>query len=48
VIQPQNQSGAIPKLHVVTVYKTLGLLCGFGIVAANYRLAANEMAILSD
>jgi hypothetical protein len=41
-IQPHNQLGAIPKLHVVTVYKTLGLLCGFGIIAANYRLPVEK------
>jgi hypothetical protein len=48
VSQSSDEALAAPKLDIVTVDQTLGLLDGFGIIRANQRLRADKMPVAPD
>jgi hypothetical protein len=45
LIQPDNETGAVPDLYIVTVHKPFSLRYGFAIVATEERFKSYEMPV---
>jgi hypothetical protein len=46
--EPDHQSIATPKLHIMAIDKALCLLNCFGVVGTEHRLKPDEMPVLAD
>jgi hypothetical protein len=48
VLKYDDETGAIPKFHVVTVNKPFGILDGLCVIVADYLFAAGKVTVSAD